>query len=198
MPSSHEHGKTAMSQFKQQDADSGIGRRTVLKCMAWVGTGLLWTIAGGVPRSLGIIDQAIVAEQKHSLMFLQRSDRPFEKPANPNALGTLEEAIAKVRSTLPAIGPVARAEDATVRIDNFTFDPPPLTVRVGTTVTWRNENDIPRAIASAERKFKSKALDSEDGYSDTFIEPRTQCNFCSLHPLMTGTIVVRPKRANSD
>ena len=137
---------------------------------------------GGVPRSLGIIDQAIVAEQKHSLMFLQRSDRRFEKPANPNALGTLEEAIAKVRSTLPAIGPVARAEDATVRIDNFTFDPPPLTVRVGTTVTWRNENDILRAIASAERKFKSKALDSEDGYSYTFIEPRTQCYFCSLHP----------------
>ena len=122
-----------MSQFKQQDADYGIGRRTVLKCMAWVGTGLLWTIAGGVPRSLGIIDQAIVAEQKHSLMFLQLSDGHvgFEKSANPNALGTLEEPIAKIRSTLRAIGPVARAEDATLRIDNFTFDPPPLIVKVG-------------------------------------------------------------------
>jgi len=88
---------------------------------------------GGVPRSLGIIDQTIVAEQKHSLMFLQLSDGlvGFEKSANPNALGTLEEAIAKVRSTLRAIGPVARAEDATVRIDNFTFDPPPLIVKVG-------------------------------------------------------------------
>jgi len=152
--------------------------------MAWVGTGLLWTIAGGVPRSLGIVDQAIVAEQKHSLMFLQLRDShvEFEKSANPNALGTLEEAIAKVRSTLRAIGPVARAEDATVRIDNFTFDPPPLTVKVRTMVTWRNENDILLAIASAERKFKSKALDSEDGYSYTFIEPRTQCYFCSLHP----------------
>jgi plastocyanin len=61
-----------------------------------------------------------------------------------------------------------------VRIDNFTFDPPPRTVKGGTTVTWRNENDILRAIASAEQKFKSKALDSEDGYSYTFIEPRAQ------------------------
>ena len=146
--------------------------------------GLAMDDCGGVPRSLGIIDQAIVAEQKHSLMFLQLCDSHvgFEKSANPNALGTLEEAIAKVRSTLPAIGPVARAEDATVRIDNFTFDPPSLIVKVGTTVTWRNENDILRAIASAERKFKSKALDSEDGYSYTFIEPRTQCYFCSLPP----------------
>ena len=137
-----------MTQFKQQDADYGIGRCTVLKCMAWVGTGLLWTIAGGVPRYLGIIHQAIVAEQKHSLMCLQLSDGHlgFEKPANPNALGTPEEAIAKVRSMLRAIRPVARVEDATVRIDNFTLDPPPLTVKVRTMVTWRNENDILRAI----------------------------------------------------
>jgi plastocyanin len=189
-----------MSQLKQQDADYGIGRRAVLKCMAWVGTGLLWTIAGGVPRSLGIIHQAIVAEQKHSLMCLQLSDSHvgFETPANPNALGTPEEAIAKVRSMLRAIGPVARAEDARVRIDNFTFDPPPLTVKVRTMVTWRNENDILLAIASAERKFKSKALDSGDWYSYTFMEPRIQCSFCSLHPHMTETIAVRPKRANSN
>jgi len=89
--------------------------------------GLAMDDCGGVPRSLGIIDQAIVAEQKHSLMFLQLSDghAGFEKSANPNALGTLEESIAKVRSTLRAIGPVA------LRIDNFTFDPPPLIVKVG-------------------------------------------------------------------
>jgi plastocyanin len=132
---------------------------------------LLWTIAGGVPRSLGIIDQAIVAEQKHSLMFLQTVTWGLRSRPIPMRLTRLEEAIAKVRSTLRAIGPVAHAEDATVRIDNFTFDPPPFTVKVGTTVTWRNENDILRAIASAERKFKSKALDSEDGYYYTFIEP---------------------------
>src|SRR5256885_5185297 len=75
------------------DKAGGPSRRRVLECMTWAGTGVLWTIAGGVPRSLGIIDQAIAAEQKHSLTFLQLSDSHvgFDKPANPNALGTLEE-----------------------------------------------------------------------------------------------------------
>src|SRR6476659_4252977 len=92
--------RAAMSDIDEQD---GVNRRTILKCMTWAGTGVLWTIAGGVPRSLGIIDQALAAEQKHGLTFLQISDSHvgFDKPANPNALGTLEEAIAKVKS-LPA------------------------------------------------------------------------------------------------
>ena len=86
-----------MSEFDQRDNAS---RRTILKCMTWAGTGVLWTMASGVPRSLGIIDQAIAAEQKHGLTFLQISDSHvgFDKPANPNALGTLEEAIAKIKS----------------------------------------------------------------------------------------------------
>src|ERR1700719_4211131 len=94
-----------------------------------------------------------------------------------------------------AILPGARAEDATIRIGNFTFDPPQLTVKAGTTVTWRNEDDIPHTIASAERRFKSKALDTDDGYSFIFTEPGTYAYFCSLHPHMTGTIVVQSKTA---
>src|SRR6202045_2207399 len=89
-----------MSEF---DKPENASRRTILKCMTWAGTGVLWTMASGVPRSLGIIDQAIAAEQKHGLTFLQISDSHvgFDKPANPNAIGTLEEAIGKVKS-LPA------------------------------------------------------------------------------------------------
>ena len=84
-----------------------------------------------------------------------------------------------------------------MRIDNFTFDPPLLTVKPGTTVTGRNEEDVPHAIASAERKFKSKALDTEDSYSFTFTEPGSYSYFCSLHPHMTGTIVVQSKTAEN-
>jgi amicyanin len=94
-----------------------------------------------------------------------------------------------------AIAPVAQAEDATVRIGNFTFDPPQLRVKAGTTVSWRNEDDIPHAIASTERKFKSKTLDTDEGYSFTFTNPGTYAYFCSLHPHMTGTIVVEAKAA---
>ena len=79
--------------------DDKPSRRKVLECMTWAGTGVLWTIAGGVPRSLGIIDGAIAAEQS-DLTFLQISDSHigFNKPPNANALGTLAEAIGRVQA----------------------------------------------------------------------------------------------------
>lgn len=78
--------------------DDGPSRRKVLECMTWAGTGVLWTVAGGVPTSLGIIDEALAQETK-GFTFLQISDSHmgFDKAANPNVKGTLEEAIARVR-----------------------------------------------------------------------------------------------------
>ena len=83
-----------MSDF---DSENGLNRRKVLECMTWVGTGVLWTIAGGVPHSIGFIGEANAAEPR-GLTFAQISDSHvgFDKPANPNARGTLEEAIAKI------------------------------------------------------------------------------------------------------
>ena len=79
--------------------DDGPNRRKVLECMTWVGTGVLWTIAGGVPRSGGLIGEAM-AQPARGLSFLQISDSHigFEKPANPNARGTLEEAVGKINA----------------------------------------------------------------------------------------------------
>ncbi len=88
---------------------------------------------------------------------------------------------------------VARAQTpaTTVSIDNFTFTPPTVTVKAGTTVTWSNKDDIPHGIASANNAFaKSKALDTDDSYSFTFTTPGTYQYFCYIHPHMTGTIVV--------
>jgi 3',5'-cyclic AMP phosphodiesterase CpdA len=83
----------------------GASRRHVLKCMTWAGAGVLWTVGAGVPRSLGIIGEAQAAAAG-GLTFLQISDSHigFDKPANPNASGTLGEAIAKVKAlpTKPA------------------------------------------------------------------------------------------------
>jgi amicyanin len=87
---------------------------------------------------------------------------------------------------------VARAEDAMVKIDDFKFAPARVTVQAGTTVTWRNKDDIPHTVAAVTRLFKSKALDTEDSYSFTFNEPGKFEYFCSLHPHMKGTIVVEP------
>ncbi len=85
-----------MSEF---DRDDGVSRRKVLACMTWVGTGVLWTVSGGVPRSLGIIDEAVAADV-NGLTFLQISDSHvgFDKPANPNALGTLEECVNRIKA----------------------------------------------------------------------------------------------------
>jgi plastocyanin len=83
----------------------------------------------------------------------------------------------------------AHCADATVTIDNFTFTPPQLTVKVGDTVTWTNHDDIPHAVVSAG-KFRSKTLDTDDSYTFTFTASGDYKYFCSLHPHMTGMIKV--------
>ncbi|MEW6454021.1 MAG: cupredoxin family copper-binding protein [Pseudomonadota bacterium] len=84
----------------------------------------------------------------------------------------------------------ASAEDTEIRIDNFTFNPAKLTVKVGTTVTWINSDDIPHNIVSKVRAFRSKTLDTDDRFVFTFTIPGIYEYFCALHPHMTGTIVV--------
>jgi plastocyanin len=76
-----------------------------------------------------------------------------------------------------------------VHIDNFTFEPAQLTVKVGTTVTWTNRDDIPHTVVSAG-KFRSKTMDTEGTFSFTFTAPGEYKYFCSLHPHMTGMVKV--------
>jgi plastocyanin len=80
--------------------------------------------------------------------------------------------------------------DEAVKIDNFTFTPQRVTVKAGTTVTWTNQDDIPHTVSSATKAFRSKALDTGDKFSFTFMTAGVYEYFCSLHPHMTGTIVV--------
>jgi len=85
-----------------------------------------------------------------------------------------------------------------VSIDNFTFTPPTLTVKAGTTVTWTNKDDIPHGIAATNNAFtRSKALDTDDSYSFTFTTPGTYQYFCYIHPHMVGTIVVEAASGSS-
>jgi len=82
-----------------RDEDDGIDRRGVLECMIWGGTGVLWTLAGGIPRSSSLLGVSEAnAQAAGGFTFLQISDSHigFKAPANPNALATLDEAIAKV------------------------------------------------------------------------------------------------------
>jgi plastocyanin len=80
---------------------------------------------------------------------------------------------------------------ASVQIANFTFKNPMVTVKPGTTVTWTNGDDIPHTVVSKDGLFKSKVLDSGDRFSFTFAKPGQFGYFCSIHPHMTGTIIVK-------
>ena len=77
-----------------------------------------------------------------------------------------------------------------VTIDNFSFSPTPITVPVGTTLTWTNHDDVPHTVVSDDQQFKSKALDTDEKFSYTFDKPGTYAYFCSIHPKMVAKVVV--------
>ena len=78
-----------------------------------------------------------------------------------------------------------------VKIDNFSFGPADVTVPVGTTVTWTNRDDIPHTVVSTDKVFKSKVLDTDEKFSYTFTQSGSFPYFCSIHPKMTGKVVVK-------
>jgi plastocyanin len=104
-----------------------------------------------------------------------------------------------VAATLPAAS--ARAAETEVKIevkiDNFACAPQRIVVQAGTTVTWTNADDAPHTVVSTTKLFKSSALDTADKFSFTFATPGTYEYFCSLHPHMTGTVVVEAAAAGN-
>src|SRR5215471_16147075 len=78
-----------------------------------------------------------------------------------------------------------------VKIDNFAFTPATITVSTGTQVKWVNHDDIPHNVVSDDKSFKSKALDTDEEFTFTFTKPGTYTYFCSIHPKMTGKVVVK-------
>ena len=106
---------------------------------------------------------------------------------------TVLAAVVTIASTQPSLA--AKASDqsapAQVKIDNFSFGPASVTVAVGTTVTWTNNDDVPHTVVSDDMVFRSKALDTDDKFSYTFTKPGTYSYFCSVHPKMVAKVVVQ-------
>jgi plastocyanin len=91
---------------------------------------------------------------------------------------------------------IARAAEeknvaSSISIDNFSFTPKEITVAAGTTITWVNHDDVPHTVVSTDKKFRSKALDTDDQFSFTFTDAGTYSYFCSVHPIMIGKVVVK-------
>ena len=78
-----------------------------------------------------------------------------------------------------------------VKVDNFSFSPQTITVAPGTTVLWTNRDDIPHTVVSNDKVFKSKVLDTDEKFSFTFDKAGNFPYFCSVHPKMTGKVIVQ-------
>ena len=78
-----------------------------------------------------------------------------------------------------------------VKVDNFSFSPQTITVKPGTTVIWTNRDDIPHTVVSDDKVFKSKVLDTDEKFSFTFDKAGNFPYFCSIHPKMTGKVIVQ-------
>lgn len=110
------------------------------------------------------------------------------------AVVTAFSLLAAGKASVYALTPIPqRAQTVEVKINNFSFGPETLTVAVGTTVTWTNRDDIPHTVVSSDtaKTFKSKVLDTDEKFSFTFTKAGTYPYFCSVHPKMTGKVVVQ-------
>ena len=144
-------------------------RRGSARCMVWVGTGMILTLAGGVLQGMPIGQVAHGAQQGGgSVRFVRVADVALEGG-----------------------GPTAAADGTQVVVDNFSFAPATATVPVGTTVTWTNRDDVPHNVVNPEQTFKSRVLDTDETFSHTFDVAGTYKYYCSIHPRMTGQVVVR-------
>jgi plastocyanin len=141
---------------------------------------------------------------KHKSISIQRSNRGREARGNRKMtkrsvrITSLATAlilglviIVKSPSVNAAEKVAEKDQPAAVRIDNFSFVPQTLTVPVGTTVTWTNRDDIPHTAVSTEGVFKSKVMDTDEKFSYTFTKAGTYPYYCTIHPKMTGKIVVQ-------
>lgn len=106
--------------------------------------------------------------------------------------GTKAPADSRMPDVAKASEPASRPM-ASVRIDNFTFQPKELVITVGTTVTWQNADDVPHTATSKDEPqlFDSGALDTDEKFSFTFSKPGKYAYYCKVHPHMTGVVIVK-------
>jgi 3',5'-cyclic-AMP phosphodiesterase len=91
---------------------------------------------------------------------------------------------------VPLEAETAATAASDVSVNNFSFAPAMASVPLGATITWTNRDDVPHTVVSTEQKFKSPVLDTGEKFSHRFDDAGTYKYFCSLHPKMTGQVVV--------
>jgi plastocyanin len=91
-------------------------------------------------------------------------------------------------SALALPSPVATVA---VTIENYAFQPDPVTVAAGTTVTWTNRDEVTHNVVSNDKLFSSPELEPNQSFEYTFKKAGTFPYFCSIHPEMKGKVIVK-------
>lgn len=115
--------------------------------------------------------------------------------------GKIALAAAVLILNVIALPPARAANDdkkVIVEVANFTYSPNVITVAPGTTVTWVNHDDSPHTVTATAKAFRSQALDTDDTFTYTFTTPGDYAYFCSLHPQMTGKVIVAPAAGHAN
>ncbi len=107
-------------------------------------------------------------------------------PSAAAGAALLAIAVLALASSCPA-----QPEPVTVKISNFTFSPREIVVAAGAAVVWINDDDVPHTVVATDGSFRSKPLDTGDRYSVVFRTPGEHPYFCSIHPMMTGKVLVK-------
>ncbi len=139
----------------------------------------------GILAGCGTAPTATATMTGNEVPTMDSATAEMTMPAAPT-----EASVAATNTAAPA-GPLAPSDDDfKVEIEDFAFGPGTLTVKVGTTVTWTNKDDIGHTATSDNGVFDSGMLQKGQSYSFTFSQAGTYGYFCKPHPYMVGTIVV--------
>jgi plastocyanin len=137
---------------------------------------------------------AVLIGVTFALLLLMAACAPASQVVASTGLPTPvpPEAVA----TVPLAKPLAVANPNApggpqLTIENFNFTPAVMTVAAGTTITWTNNDDVEHTVTASDNSFSSKALETGDTFSHTFVQPGTYTYFCAIHPFMTGRVTVQ-------
>jgi plastocyanin len=148
----------------------GIAVLATVFCALTATTGVEEVFAFGAPARAGTIPEPAAAQGK----------------TQATAQVTTQATTQATAQTAAPAGNVVE-----VKVDNFSFSPQAITIKPGTTVIWTNRDDIPHTVVSDDKVFKSRVLDTDEKFSYTFDKAGKFPYFCSVHPKMTGTVIVQ-------
>jgi len=113
------------------------------------------------------------------------------KTSGRNLIGALAVAMLFAAAPVSRVGIAGAQEANTIVMKNFDFSPMSLTIKAGSSVTWKNLDGEPHTVTSVDGLFRSGALDQNDSYTFKFDKPGTYKYLCSIHPRMKAAIVVK-------